>query len=195
MPPEEPPESNDQLRPSARVESLRREIQQLVAQGIESPCFELTRKCSLASRDKRSQTDFVKTIQGIANAYPPNERAYVIGADQKEKKFFPIENPQEFDSANVRQILEKYLEPPPTFEAWVVETDDAIKFAVIVLPADQPRPIVIRAQAGDDKTQFLERGDIWIKKDTGLTRANRDDLEKIYETRIEAEAERRAERR
>jgi hypothetical protein len=188
MSPEEP-------SPSARVENLRREIQQLVAEGIESPCFELTRKCSLASGDKKSQTDFVKTIQGMANAYPPIERSYVIGADQKEKKFFPIEKPQEFDSANVRQILEKYLEPLPSFETQVMETDDAIKFAAVVLAAEQPRPIVVRAQAGDDRTQFLQIGEIWVKKNTGLTRANREDLEKIYETRIEAEAERRAARR
>jgi hypothetical protein len=76
-----------------------------------------------------------------------------------------------------------------------MHTDNAIEFAAVVVAADQPRPIVARIQAGDDKTQFLQKGDIWIKKNTGLTRANRDDLERIYETRIAAEAERRAEGR
>jgi hypothetical protein len=192
---EEPSSRIEQPSTATKIADLRREIQQLVSGGNETASFELTRVCSLASVDKKSQTDFAKTVQGLANAYPPSERVYVIGADQKEKRFFSIEKPQEFDQANVRQILEKYLEPLPLFDAFVLETDDGAKFAAIVVSAEQPRPIVIKTPAGDDKTQFLIVGDIWIKKQTGLVRANRDDLEEIYETRIEAEAERRAEKR
>jgi hypothetical protein len=180
---------------SSKVDYFRREIQNLVSQGIEVPEFELTRQCALANEKKQSQADFAKTIQGMANAYPPIQRVYVVGADRKEKRFFPVENEHEFDAANVRQILEKYLEPLPNFEALVLETDGGTRFAAIILAAEQPRPIVAKVQAGDDKTQFLQRGDIWIKKNTGLVRANRDDLEEIYRTRNEAEVERRAERR
>ena len=195
MSPEEASPQVEQPSTAAKIADLCREIQQLVRGGNETPGFELTRKCSLASADRKSQTDFAKTVQGLANAYPPSERVYVIGADQREKKFFSIERPQEFDQANVRQILEKYLEPLPLFDALVMETDDGTKFALIVVSAEQPRPIVVKNPSGDDKTQFLHVGDIWIKKQTGLVRANRDDLEEIYETRIEAEAERRAQRR
>jgi hypothetical protein len=195
MPTEDPSSRVDQASTAAKIENLRREIQQLVIGGIESPGFELTRICSLATGHRKSQTDFAKTIQGMANAYPPEERVYVIGADQREKKFFPIENAKELDPANIRQILQKYLEPVPNFDAWELKTDDGITFVAIVVGAEQPRPILVKVQFGDDKNQFLHIGDIWIKKNTGLTKANRGDLEKIYETRIEVEAERRAERR
>jgi hypothetical protein len=195
MLPEEPQSPGADPGAIAKVEALRREIQQLVVQGIESVRFELTRKCSLASGDKQSQTDFAKTIQGLANAYPPAERIYVIGADQNEKRFVPLENATEFDAANIHQILDKYLEPVPTFEVSVLEGDEGLQFAVIAVAADQARPIVAKVQAGDARAQFLQKGDIWIKKNTSLVRAYRDDLEKMYETRIEAEAERRAERR
>jgi hypothetical protein len=182
---------------SARVDNLRREIQQLVGRGIESPRFELTRKCSLASGERKSQTDFAKTIQGMSNAYPSAERAYVVGADQKEKKFYPLENEREFDPANLRQILEKYLGPVPNFEAYTLETDDHIKFAAVVLAAEQAHPIVVRTsvQGSGGQAQLLQEGDIWIKKQTGLARASRDDIERMYETRIEGEAERRAQQR
>ena len=195
MSPEEPSSQIEQPSTAAKIADLCREIQQLVSGGHETPRFELTRMCSLASTDKKSQADFAKTIQGLANAHPPSERVYVIGADQAGKKFFSLENPQEFDQANVRQILEKYLEPLPLFNVLVMEAEDGARFAAIVLAAEQPRPIVVKNPTGDGKTQFLGVGDIWIKKQTGLVRATRVDLEEIYETRIEAEAERRAERR
>jgi hypothetical protein len=195
MSPDELSPKIDQFNTAVRIENLRREILRLVSVGVESPEFELTRKCSLASGDNKSQTDFAKTVQGVANAYPPRERVYVIGADHKGKKFFPLENVQEFDSANVRQILDKYLDPIPVFESLVMETEDGIQFAAIIVSAEQVRPIIAKVQIGDDKKQFLQIGEIWIKKHTGLVRATRDDLETIYETRIEAESERRAERR
>lgn len=181
----------------ASVENLRREIQQLVSQGIESSRFELTRQCSLASGDRKSQTNFAKTIQGMANAYPAEERVYVVGADQKEKKFYPLGNEGEFDPANLHQILEKYLEPPPNFEAYTLPTDNGIKFAAIAVTPDQRRPIVAKTsvQDADGKTQLLQQGDVWVKKQTGLYRASHEDLEKMYETRIETEAERRAQQR
>lgn len=195
MPPEEPSPTVEPASTSARIENLRREVQQLVYKGNESPGFELTRLCSLASEDKKSQADFAKMVQGMANALPPSERVYVVGADQRQRKFFQVENPREVDPANIRKVLEKYLDPVPSFDAWTMETDDAIRFVAIVLAAEQSRPIVVKVQTGDGKEQFLQKGDIWIKKHTDLVRASRDDLEKIYETRIEAETERRAERR
>jgi len=182
---------------SLRPESIRIEIQQLVIQGVESPRIELTRECSLASDNKESQVDFAKTIQGLANAHPGEERVYVVGADQKKKRFCSLNNDREFDTANLRQVLEKYLEPLPRFEAHILETGEQSKFAAVILAAEQPRPIVAKAnvQAADGKRQILQKGDIWIKKSTSLVRADRDDLEAFYETRIETESERRAAKR
>jgi len=156
MSPEEPSSQIEQPSTAAKIADLCREIQQLVSGGHETPRFELTRMCSLASTDKKSQADFAKTIQGLANAHPPSERVYVIGADQAGKKFFSIENPQEFDQANVRQILEKYLEPLPLFNVLVMEAEDGARFAAIVVAAEQPRPIVVKNPTGDGKTQFWE---------------------------------------
>ena len=62
-------------------------------------------------------------------------------------------------------------------------------------PAVKLSPITVRVSVRavpDGKTQLLQKGDIWIKKDTALERASRDDIEAMYETRIEAESERRA---
>src|SRR5215831_14937529 len=164
---------------------------------MESPRFEFTRKCSLSANDRKSQADFAKTIQGMSNAYPAEERIYIVGADQRERKFYPLDNAREFDSANVRQILESLLEPTPLFETSVLDTELGDKYAAILLSAEQPRPILVKGDVGasDGKGRLLNRGEIWIKKNTGLDRATRDDVERMYEMRIEAEAERRAQQR
>src|ERR1700747_1260577 len=187
----------DRIAVSERIEHLRAEVQRLVLQGIEAPEFEFTRSCNLGSADKQSQTNFAKTVQGICNALPAIERVYVIGGDQKEKKFLSLQNERDFDPANIRQILEKYLEPIPIFEAYVLTADDGTKFASVVLSSEQSRPIVTRldVQATDGVRELLRKGDIWIKKNTRLERACRADLEMMTRTQIEVESERRAEKR
>jgi len=191
------PRQASNLVESAKWEHLRREIEALVSKGMESPRFEFTRKCSLSANDRKSQADFAKTIQGMSNAYPAEERIYIVGADQRERKFYPLDNAREFDSANVRQILESLLEPTPLFETSVLDTELGDKYAAILLSAEQPRPILVKGDVGasDGKGRLLNRGEIWIKKNTGLDRATRDDVERMYEMRIEAEAERRAQQR
>jgi hypothetical protein len=182
---------------SIRIERLRAEIQRLVLQGIEAPEVEFTRTCGLGNADKQSQTDFAKTVQGISNAIPAIERVYVVGADQKEKRFLSLQNERDSDPANIRQILGKYLEPIPFFEVYVLTADDGTKFASVVLASEQLRPIVAKVdmQAPDGVREFLRKGDIWIKKNTRLERASRADLEMITRTHIEAESEKRAETR
>jgi len=182
---------------SSRARAWCEEIQRLVREGIESSLVELTRECSLAGENRKSQADFVKTIQGIANAYPPEERVYVVGADQRERRFYALTNEREFDAANLCHILEKCLDPLPHFEAFILETDEHVKFAVIVLAPEQPRPIFIKVttQASDGKSMLLQKGDVWIKKRTALDKATRTDFEAIYEIRIESESERRASKR
>ncbi len=168
-----------------------------MTQGIESPVCELTRKCSLASADKKSQVDLAKTIQGLANALPPLERIYVVGADQREKKFYSLDNQREFDSANMRQVLAKYIEPVPKFESHLLETDDQAAFVAVVINSEQPRPVVARVDVHDSsgKTYLLQKGDIWIKKHTSLSKASLQDIVEMIETQIRAEAEHRAQQR
>lgn len=182
---------------SAKVESLRQEIQQLVTQGIESPVYELTRACSLASGDRKSQVDFAKTIQGLANALPPLDRFYVVGADQLERKFCSLDNHREFDRANLRQILEKYIEPLPNFESYLLKTDDQVSFVAVVVDSEQHRPIVVKTDTQDSngRTYLLQKGDIWIKKQTALSRANRHDIVEMIQTQVRADAEHRAQQR
>ena len=191
--PEDPRPSREPNSVSERVERYRKEVQRLVREGIEHPRYELTRESSIAKKDLKARLDLVKLIQGLANAHLNEERFIVIGADQGGSQFVRVENANEFDPAKVSDVLNKHLVPLPSLEVFnSLETDDGCPFVLIVLSSSQPRPVVARADAPNNERKLLIRkGDIWIKENTGLHIATREDLDRIYAERIEIEAETR----
>jgi hypothetical protein len=84
---------------SDRLNHYRLEAQQIVAAGAEHPRWELTRQASLNKNQIEERADFVKLVQGIANAHLREERVLVIGTDQKNKVFQAVTNFAEFDPA------------------------------------------------------------------------------------------------
>jgi hypothetical protein len=151
---------------SERIERYRREIQSLIKQGIEHPQFEFKRTCSISRENLDDRLDFVKLLQGIANAEIAGERFIIIGGDPKEKLFYPVSNTDEFDQATVSIVVAKYLDPPPQFQVFNnLQTDDGQPFVLVVLEANQPRPITVKTEGrkADGKTR-LQIGDIWVKR-------------------------------
>ncbi len=182
---------------SERVEQYRKEIQSLIEQGIEHPRFEFKRSCSISRDNLDDRLDFIKLLQGLANAEVAGERCITIGADPREKQFYPVSNTAEFDEATVSNVVTKYLDPPPRFQVFnSLRTDDGGPFVLIVLDANQARPIVVKTEGKrqDGRTR-LQVGEIWIKKGTALQVASRADLDLIYKRRMEEEAEDRARKR
>jgi hypothetical protein len=183
-------------QPSERIQKYRKEVQSLVKQGGEQPAFEFKRSASLRRENLEDRLGFIKLLQGLANAEISGERCLVIGADPKVKQFFPVGNPEEFDAAKISQVLTSYIEPLPLFNVFHVTTEDNQLFVLIVLEANQPRPIFVTKEGLSDNGKVrLQIGDIWVKRNTGLVHATRADIDLMYETKIETEAEDRARKR
>lgn len=182
---------------SERIENHRKEIQFLVKQGGEQQRYEFKRTLSLGKDNTGDRLDFIKLFQALANnADIAGERCIVIGADPKEKKFFPVSNDADFDPANLSKILGSYLEPVPRFERFTLTTDEGDGFVLLVLDSNQPRPIVVKKQGHIESGKVrLEVGDIWIKKHTDTVKASRSDVDAMYAVKIEEEAEDRARKR
>jgi hypothetical protein len=183
-----------------RFDRYRVEVQRVVERGIEHPSYELKRAVTISRENLADRLDFVKLIQGLANAHLAEERFVVIGADQKERKFYSVANISEFDPATLSQIIAKYLDPSPRLEVFNnIRADSGESYVLIVIGPDQPRPIVAITEGRSDKRVHFSVGNIWIKKDTSLQFATRADLDRMYETyvkqRVDEEAENRARRR
>ncbi|MFZ0772079.1 MAG: hypothetical protein WCA49_03420 [Candidatus Sulfotelmatobacter sp.] len=182
---------------SDRVEQYRQEVQSLIKQGVEHPRFEFKRSCSISRDSLDDRLDFVRLLQGVANAEVTGERYITIGADPKERQFYPVSNTAEFDPAAVASIVAKYLDPPPRFQVFnSLLTDGGQPFVLFVLDENQPRPIAVKTEGQrQDGRSRLQVGEIWIKKGTALQPASRSDLDLMYRQRMEEEAEDRARKR
>jgi len=179
---------------SQRFDDYGQVVQDLVLHGIEHPSCELKRAV-IVDRGTIDRLDFLKLIQGQANSHHKGERLIVIGADQKEKKFFHVENAAEFDPARLSPIFAKYFSPEPLYDIFTMTAEGGETYILIVLGANQPRPILIVTQGDAEGKSYLRPGDIWIKHNTGLRNATKADLDLMYELRIEQEAEKRARQR
>jgi hypothetical protein len=181
---------------SERLDRYRREAQRIVASGTEHPCWELTRQASFHKTNLEAKADFLKMVQGISNSHVGEERILVIGADQKNKCFVPVTNAEEYDPARVSAILAKHLSPSPVLEIFnSVATDEGIPFVLFIFAATQSRPIVAKGDIQDGKGFIpFRKGEIWIKDGTGLRTTTPEDLHRMIEGRIEAEADFRARR-
>src|ERR1700733_7360618 len=115
------PESTDPaLAPSLskRFDHYCQLVEDLVLRGIEQPSCELKRAVAIDKSDLAGPLDFVKFVQGMANSHTKVECLIVIGADQKEKKFFNVDNADDFDPAKLSATLAKYLQPEPRYEVF-----------------------------------------------------------------------------
>lgn len=181
---------NSQPAISERTERYRREIQQLVELGIEHPRCELTQQASISKENSKARADFLKLVQGLANAHLREERWLVIGADRSGKAFVPLTNADEFDPANVQAVLEKYLHPVPNHEVFRLATDQGTEFIAVIVAAKQKRPVVARTDAKDHEGKvIIRKSDVWIKEGTGLRLASGEDFQAIIRENTEAEAE------
>lgn len=188
----QPDETQERL--SNQVSAYRSEAISLISQGIEHARFEVKRICPIAGDvQKRKRAAFVKVVQGLANAHIDGERLFLIGADSREKRFYPLDDVAQYDQAKVGDLLKSALEPMPEFTVLPFETDGGEKFVVVVVASEQPRPIVCKSDLADiEEKTGLRRGEIWIKENTSLRLTNRDDFERMVKTRIDLESEARA---
>jgi hypothetical protein len=190
------PESTDPtLAPSLskRFDHYCQLVEDLVLRGIEQPSCELKRAVAIDKSDLAGRLDFVKFVQGMANSHTEVECLIVIGADQKEKKFFNVDNADDFDPAKLSATLARYLQPEPRYEVFNnMRASTGERYVLIVLNPVQPRPIMIQTEGASGGKTHFRPGDIWIKHNTSSRAATKADLDLMYAPQIEEEAAKRA---
>lgn len=187
------PVSNDPVSLSQRFDEYARTVEEIVLRGIEHPSCELKRTLSLDRGDLGDRLDFIKLLQGLANSHGDTECLIVVGADQKEAKFFNVENADGFDPARVSPIVAKYLSPEPKYEIFNnMRAPTGERYVLIVMSRVQHRPIVTVVDGEAQGKLRFRPGDIWVKENTRLRPATREDIDRMYESKIDQEATKRA---
>lgn len=195
---QQPSESPTRPSLAERAVEYRNEIERIVREVGEHQLCEMKRSCSLTTLGEK--IEFVKDIQSIATSRIQAEKFLVVGVDDKTRTFHAVQNLSDFDEANVRQVLDKYLAPVPDFEILRLTTSNGCPFILIVIPKQKQRRILAKFTV-DDPTEtkpktLLREGDLWTKGgSTGKRLAKPEDWDEIYEDVVEAEAERRTRQR
>ena len=107
---------------ASRAERYRDTVELIVRKVGEHPLYELKRACHLGTAAQR--VELVKDIQSIATSHIETEKYLVIGADASQRCIVPVDNIGELDEAAIRQLLGKYLEPVPDFEAFHLRSSE-----------------------------------------------------------------------
>jgi hypothetical protein len=189
----DPTNPNGVMSLSQRFDTFAQTVEGIVLRGIEHPACELKRTVTLSKDDLTDRLDFVRLIQGLANSHAGTECLVVIGADQRERKFFDVSNAADFDPAKMSPILAKYLSPEPQYEVFNdMQASTGERYVLIVLNQVQPRPIMTLVDGKTDAKVHFRPGEIWLKHNTGLKAATKADLDLMYEPKIEQEAAKRA---
>ena len=175
-----------------RFDDYSQLVEDIVLRGIEHPHCELKRALVISrSGDATDRLEFIKLLQGVANSHSEVECLIVIGADEKEAKFINVENVEDFDPARVSPIVSKYLAPEPRYEIFKMKASTGEQYVLIVLNRVQPRPIMAVVDGKTDAKVHFRPGDIWIKHNTALRNARKEDLDLMYEPIIDDEASKR----
>jgi len=90
-------------------------------------------------------------------------------------------------------MLAKYLSPEPKYEIFNnMRAPGQERYVLIVMNHAQHRPVVTLVDGEANGKIRFRPGDIWVKENTRLRPATREDLDRMYEPRIEQEATKRA---
>lgn len=178
---------------SQRFDDYSATVEGIVLRGIEHPSCELKRAVAISKNgDLTDRLEFIKLLQGLANSHSNSECFIVIGADQNEGKFIDVDNINDFDPARLSPMFSKFLSPEPRYEIFRLKASTGEQYILFVLNRVQPRPIMALVDGKTDTKVHFRPGDIWIKHNTGLKNARKEDLDLMYEPIIENEAAKRA---
>lgn len=161
----EEPKNENRENALQRAERVSTYVEKLIATVGEHP------ECELKGSWKRDnpylKAEFIKDIQATANSIIPidTEKYIVVGADETSRTIIGCSH-DEFDDANIRQLLETYLDPIPDFEIFRLKSLNGIDFVIFRFPHQTKGPFIVTTNIFDEKKKcHLSEGQIWIKKD------------------------------
>lgn len=197
-------ESNQEpKRERQSIDILAERIASSVLSGNEQPDVEMKNHITLS--DNYGISEFIKDIQSMANSPIVEEKLYVIGADEENRRFLSVSNLDEFDEEKIRQLLDKYLTPQITFKKYnfpINKEDLSVGYYVVIgIPKIQNPPYIIIKnltyidENGKNKP-CLREGDCWVRSggnigSTGRRLSLREDYDRMYREFIEINTEKR----
>lgn len=124
-------------------------------------------------------TDFTKDIAAFANCAVEGDKWIIFGVDDKSRCIIGIDPYSCLSVDTMDQYISVAIEPFVHIESEMFQYDDNILAYIKICADNTDRPYVVKETCG--KNGQIEKGDIYIRKGTCNLKADRRDIDEMYE--------------
>ena len=138
---------------------------------------------------KTKKHDMIKDIASFANSTIPGDKYIIFNIDDVTREIGEISMESIPDVSEINGLLREYCEPHIDIKLDSFEYKKSCIAYIKINCNNLNRPYVIKKDFTKDKKTYLHQGQIYIRKNSDNFRANRQDLDEIYESREKCKIE------
>lgn len=132
--------------------------------------------------DRNNKAELIKDVVAFANSFSNEPSRYIIfgikeGQGSTQKQFFDQNLPD--DPATIQQLIQNNIEPDITFSLYNY-TYQKYKLLILEITGYNDKPYIIKK----DYNNRIKKGDIYIRTNSTIKRAERRDLDMIYRSKV-----------
>ena len=157
------------------------QVLRIIWDGMETMCVDFKRDFY----KNLHATDFIKDIAAFANCDAEGDKWIIFGVDDKTRTLTGIDPYTYLTVDAMDQYISVAIEPFVHIESELFQYDDNILAYIKICADNTDRPYVVKETCG--KNGQIEKGDIYIRKGTCNLKADRRDIDGMYEGRQQKE--------
>ncbi len=159
--------------------SEREKIIRLIENGKETDCCDF-KKCFY---DKEKYADMIKDIVAFANNTVADDKYIIFNIDDETHKVGTQKIEKVPDISTINELIRCHVEPYIDVEIGEFAYENSNIVYIKISKGNMDRPYVIKKEKTQNGKCLIKQGDIFIRKNATNFKANRSDLDKIYDMR------------
>lgn len=131
----------------------------------------------------KKYVDMIKDIVAFANNIICDDKYIIFNIDDETHKVGTEKIENLPDISTINELIRGHVEPYINIELGEFLYENSNVVYIKILKENMDRPYIIKKEKGYDGKNSINQGDIFIRKNATNFKANREDLDKIYDTR------------
>ena len=157
----------------------REKIVKLIEDGKETDCCDFKKYFY----EKEKYADMIKDIVAFANNTTTDDKYIIFNVDDETHKVGTEKIEKVPDISTINELIRSYVEPYIDIEIGEFFYENSNIVYIKIMQKNVDRPYVIKKEKLQNGKCIIKQGDVFIRKNATNFKANRDDLDKIYDMR------------
>lgn len=132
---------------------------------------------------KNKYGDMIKDIAAFANNTICDDKYIIFNIDDETHKVGPEKIENIPDVSTINELIRGHVEPYINVELSEFLYENSNIVYIKILKENMDRPYMIKKEKGYEGKNSINQGDIFVRKNATNFKANREDLDKIYDIR------------